>query len=337
MTGHPEISVIIPTRDRAELLSRSLRSFCGQTLSPAHYEVVVVDDGSCDDTPDRCRAVGEALPLRYARIEPSGTSAAKNLAIFLARGRLLLFFDDDDRAAPDLLEQHLLAHGEHPSEGVAVLGHTTWAPELDVTPLMRYVMDAGWLFSYGFISEGEMLDFRFLWAGRTSVKRRFLTHAAVFNQDLEAVEDVELGFRLVEKGLRVAYWPSARSFMARPVTFDEFCRRCEKQGEGRLRFSRLHHHPAVQEYCAVEEAERTWASAEHHLDDKVRRARHLQGVVASDWAHGRASPREADLFQLFDYVFRAFQARGTVLARRAATERPYRLGEVLEDHKERVA
>jgi len=62
-----------------------------------------------------------------------------------------------------LLEEHLKAHKQYPQESEAILGYTTWAPPLSVTPLMRYVTGIGrFLFAYSDLKDGQMLDFYLL-------------------------------------------------------------------------------------------------------------------------------------------------------------------------------
>jgi len=139
----PLISVIIPTFNRAALLSATLESLAAQSLPKNRYEVIVVDDGSKDATPKVCGDFASRMQLKYLHIENSGISTAKNAGILASRGRILLFADDDDIADCRLLEEHLKAHKRHPEENVAVLGYTTWAPTLSITPLMRYVTDVG--------------------------------------------------------------------------------------------------------------------------------------------------------------------------------------------------
>src|SRR6266446_10716 len=251
-TRSPAISVIIPTFNRAAMLANTLESFAAQTIPKNRYEVIVVDDGSKDSTPEVCREFVSRIELKYLHIDNSGTSAAKNTGILASRGKILLFFDDDDIADRRLLEQHLKAHKRHPEENIAVLGYTTWAPTLSVTPLMRYVTDIGrFLFAYGDLKDGQMLDFTYLWAGRCSCKRSLLAKHGVFNRQFRApgIEDIELGYRLSRFGLRVVFHRSAMSYMTRAPTFEEFCDRCERSGEALFLFSRLHDDPAVQQYC----------------------------------------------------------------------------------------
>ncbi len=87
---------------------------------------------------------------------------------------------DDCIADRRLLEEHLKAHKRHPQENVAVLGYTTWAPTLSVTPLMHYVTDVGrFLFAYGDLKGGA--DARFLpssGAGALRASGRFLPNTA---------------------------------------------------------------------------------------------------------------------------------------------------------------
>src|SRR5579864_9483261 len=91
----PLISVVIPSLNRAPLLRASLESLSRQTLGPERYEIIVVDDGSTDETANVCRQFAARAPLRYFYIKNSGISAAKNLGIFAASAPILLFFDDD--------------------------------------------------------------------------------------------------------------------------------------------------------------------------------------------------------------------------------------------------
>jgi GT2 family glycosyltransferase/glycosyltransferase involved in cell wall biosynthesis len=250
----PLISVVIPTFNRAESLKATLQSLAAQSLSTDKYEVVVANDGSSDSTPEICHRFAERMQLVALRHQSnSGISAAKNTGILNSRGKILLFFDDDDLADRLLLEEHVKAHEEHPEENVAVLGYTTWAPSLPVTPLMRYLTEVGrFLFAYGELNDGQVLDFTYFWGGRSSCKRSLLAKRGVFNHQFRSIiEDMELGYRLSRFGFRVIFHRAAVSYMARGITFEDFCARCERQGEALYLFSRLHPDPVVQQYCQL--------------------------------------------------------------------------------------
>jgi len=94
------ISVVIPTYNRARLLERALGSVLSQSRLPD--EILVVDDGSTDDTRE---VVGRFAPVTYLRQENAGASAARNYGASVARGDFIAFLDSDDVWFPDFLER----------------------------------------------------------------------------------------------------------------------------------------------------------------------------------------------------------------------------------------
>jgi GT2 family glycosyltransferase len=320
----PLISVIIPTYNRAPLLERSLESLTEQTLPRDAFEVVVVDDGSSDWTQSVCTKLADRLPLRYLRIENSGIAAAKNLGVFASQAPLLLFFDDDDIADSGLLEAHVEAHGKNSDEEVAVLGHTTWSPELDVSPIMEYVTEIGQhLFSYKNLEDGQRLDYTYFWGGRSSCKRSLLTTYGSFDQDLSGIEDMELGFRLAKQGLTVIHSRAAKSYMVRPVSFDQFAERCVKRGRALWRFTQRHPDPEVERYCRVEEALEEWPSLEPQLEAKAGRVRELEQHYSE---RGDLSQDQwAELRELYGVTLKAFQSRGIAEAAEDSDRAPQHL------------
>src|SRR5215831_17439123 len=228
-TRSPLISVIVPTFNRAALLKSSLESLARQTLEKRLYEILIVDDGSTDATPKISQSFSARMRLKYFRIDNSGISAAKNLGIFASTGPIVLFFDDDDLADRSLLEAHVEFHHRNPDENIAALGYTTWFPSLPVNEVMHYVTDVAYfLFAYGPLADGQVLDYTYFWGGRSSCKRSLLVSHGVFNQVFRfGSEDIELGYRLTKFGFKVIFDRKAIQYMIRPITYDEFCRRCE--------------------------------------------------------------------------------------------------------------
>jgi glycosyltransferase involved in cell wall biosynthesis len=245
-------SVVIPTHNRAQLLSRVLESFAQQTADLAAFEVIVVDDGSTDDTESAWRAYADRLDTRYFRIQHAGSGAAKNAGIGAARGRLIVFAEDDDLADPELVAEHIRVHTEHPAPEVGVLGYGTWDPALPVTELMYFVTEVGqFLSSYRTLRHRDVLDYHHFWSGRVSVKRELLVESGGFDTELAALEDVELGYRLSGLGLRIVFNRRAVNYMLRAFDFDAFCRRCERTGRGLARFRMLHRGPVVDQYESI--------------------------------------------------------------------------------------
>ncbi|MEM7233975.1 MAG: glycosyltransferase family A protein, partial [Planctomycetota bacterium] len=107
------VSVIIPTYNRAEWICHAVRSVFDQTVPP--LEVIVVDDGSTDDTGQVVRK--EFPGVRYFRQANRGVSAARNKGIIEARGQWLAFLDSDDRWLPNKLERQLAAVKEQYLQG----------------------------------------------------------------------------------------------------------------------------------------------------------------------------------------------------------------------------
>ncbi len=96
-------SIIICTYNRASLLQRVLLSLSRQTLDAEQFEIIVVDDGSTDNTAEVCEAMGHEMPdIKYVRIERNtGLGNAANLGVQSAKGDYLIFTDDDCIARKD--------------------------------------------------------------------------------------------------------------------------------------------------------------------------------------------------------------------------------------------
>ena len=107
----PNVSVIIPTFNRAHFIEKSVSSVLSQTLKPA--EVIVVDDGSNDKTWDILKNLGFSLSearkntLRYIYKENGGVSSARNVGIELSSSEYLALLDSDDQWKPTKLEAQL--------------------------------------------------------------------------------------------------------------------------------------------------------------------------------------------------------------------------------------
>jgi len=111
----PAISVIIPTYNRAALLREAIQSVFRQTWRD--FEIVVVDDGSTDATPEVARDFGDRIV--YLRQENRGVNAARNVAVAQARGDYIALLDSDDMYLPYTLELLAGVLGHFPESGFA--------------------------------------------------------------------------------------------------------------------------------------------------------------------------------------------------------------------------
>jgi glycosyltransferase involved in cell wall biosynthesis len=129
----PAVSVIVPARNAAATIAATLSALASQDLSEP-YEVVVVDDGSDDDT--AAMAEGSPGPLRVLRAEGAGPGPARNAGVNASRGAVLAFTDADCAPSPDWLRSGLaamrtadLVQGRVEPDPDARLGpfdHTVW-------------------------------------------------------------------------------------------------------------------------------------------------------------------------------------------------------------------
>jgi glycosyltransferase involved in cell wall biosynthesis len=115
MNNDPLISIIIPVWNSPGLLHRCLDALGAQTLPRDKFEIIVVDNGSTDNTSDVARSVPGVILLNEPR---PGSYAARNRGLQQARGVYVAFTDADCLPAPDWLEKALAAAGQHPDAGV---------------------------------------------------------------------------------------------------------------------------------------------------------------------------------------------------------------------------
>lgn len=305
----PALSALVCTYDRAELLRRTLESLCRQTLPHADFEVVLVDDGSRDHTRQVVESFAGRLPLVASRQRNAGLASARNHALYLARGDIVLLVDDDDLCAPDLLERHVEAHRRWPDRAAAVLGFTKLSEELAADPLMHFVTEVGhFLFSYPTLRPRVPLDFAHFWGGRSSCKRGLLMEHGVFNPVFRfGCEDVELAYRLAPHGFHVYYEPLAVSTMVRGVDFDGFCRRLFRQGQSNHVFGQLHPEPEVQRWAEVDGSRERWRQVAPHYDRLLRTGRALDALFR-ERARAGLTPTPDDERLLHGIYWTAFRA-----------------------------
>lgn len=197
----PETSVVICTYNRARLLERVLRSLTKQSLSPDEFEVVVVDDGSSDDTCEVCGAMLEELPnLRYVSTGANGgLSKARNVGVGEARGDYILFTDDDCIAEDRWVERmrDALASCEIAAGSVA-------------SPTKSYLKLCHNISEFHPFMPGRREGLKeFIAGANMGFRRSALEKLRGFGEGTDPVDDMELILRARTRGYGIYYVPEA--------------------------------------------------------------------------------------------------------------------------------
>ncbi len=246
------LSVVIPTYNRSEMLGRALRGLLEQSLPAAQYEIIVVDDGSTDNTRQVVEEIGAPESrLRYFRQENKGPAAARNYGTREARGEIILFTGDDCLPDRRLLEEHVRTHV---AEGdVGVIGYVGWHPELEITPFMVFLED-GVQFGFGHIKDPENAPAWAFYTSNCSVRKRRLVEVGGFDEDFRAAafEDIELAHRLKQRGLVLVYRAEAITYHHHATTLERYLGRQREAGKAAVTFWRKH--PEMREELVIDRA-----------------------------------------------------------------------------------
>jgi glycosyltransferase involved in cell wall biosynthesis len=197
MIQGPLVSAIIPTYNRANIVCEAVESVLQQTY--ANIEVIVVDDGSTDDTQARLRSYGNKI--RVLTQHNAGPSAARNRGISVSRGELIAFLDSDDIWLSAKLERQVALLQKAGSSVPCCLCNITmrWAQKEVAsfeTASLHPGMDEGvW------INVDEIVATRFVLLNQGIVIRReVLERIGGFDESLWLLEDAELSLRLSLEG-----------------------------------------------------------------------------------------------------------------------------------------
>lgn len=189
----PTFSVVVPTHDRASTLPRAIRSVLRQTRPD--FELIVVDDGSTDETPDVVRRFDDQR-IRSERLAGQrGANAARNAGIDMARGELVSFLDSDDELHPTHLERVLEAFREGGRECSGVVTGSLLVP--DGEP--GYGSSPG----EGVVSWDEVRDAEIAGGFTCTTFRATVFEDVRLDEDLECWQDRDLFLRLVRRGHRI--------------------------------------------------------------------------------------------------------------------------------------
>jgi glycosyltransferase involved in cell wall biosynthesis len=190
----PAISVIIPAFNQAVFISEAIHSVLEQTYP--YFELIVVDDGSTDETPQVLAQIQDPR-MRVVRQPNAGLSAARNTGLRESAAPLVTFLDADDYFLPDKLEVLSNYLNEHPEIGL-VVGR------------VRYINQYGNLIYESSKTSTKLVLPELLFENPICVsgillRRKWLERIGIFDESLRACEDWDLWIRLAYAGCRFAW------------------------------------------------------------------------------------------------------------------------------------
>jgi glycosyltransferase involved in cell wall biosynthesis len=198
MKKQPLVSAIIPTYNRAAFIADAIESVRRQTYG--NLEIIVVDDGSTDDTQRRLRAYGDRIRIIHQK--NAGPSAARNRGIEAARGEIVAFLDSDDEWEPTKLERQIDIFRKTAGSIVCCLCNgTIVSPSGGRVSAFDYAGLAPRFAEGVWENPAEVLLTRFvMFTQMVAIRRDAVLAAGGFDEGLRYMEDYDLALRLSLRG-----------------------------------------------------------------------------------------------------------------------------------------
>lgn len=221
-----DVSCLIPTHGRPDKLVRCVAALAAQRAQGTRFEVLIGVDGPDHGEADAVAAALAASnaehppPVRLFVCDKAGPAATRNRLIDSARGRVLLFLNDDVQPGGDLVATHAEAHDElhQRDQRAMILGSAPWVIPEDDTLFDRLIRETSMVFFYDQMVGSKADDpdhdwgFRHAWTLNLSVSSDAVAEVGGFRSELNApcFEDLEFAYRLsTQAGLRVLFRPKA--------------------------------------------------------------------------------------------------------------------------------
>ncbi len=190
------------------------------------------------------RAFSSTLPIKFvAQAVNSGPGQARETAMPLTVGEVILFTGDDIVPDRNLIGQHLSAHRGLGSKKAAVLGYIGWDKDIEVSELMDFITsEGGYQFFYRSMTPYHPVRPEYFYTSNVSVRRSFLaSQETIFDSHFAGYgsEDAELGLRLAGQGMILYFNPDAYGFHNHPMSDESIYRRQYNIGRSQILFSLL--------------------------------------------------------------------------------------------------
>jgi glycosyltransferase involved in cell wall biosynthesis len=222
------------TYNRAALLERVLDACFEQTIPDRSYEVVLVNDGSTDETPAAIERARRRAGCRFVVVDQpnSGLAKGRNAGIARAAGERIAFIDDDVLILPNFLEEHLRSHASHPQS--IVRGGAINVESFDELPPPVW----------------SVKDYsgNYFWTTNVSVPLATIRAIGGFNETFAEYgwEDIDVGLRLRARGVKAVFNPKALAYHYKPrpraASVEKMVRQAQAQARTAVTLARLHPH-----------------------------------------------------------------------------------------------
>jgi GT2 family glycosyltransferase len=301
-----DLAIIIPTRDRWDILSRTLEALRAQTA--LGFETVVVIDGADQQPPelDGCRVVVK---------KRGGPGAARNAGVDATDRPLVMFLGDDMVPAVNLVAEHLDAHRRHSRREDAVLGSVDWHGDAGEARILRWMDWSGTQFDYHTIV-GDDAGWARFYSCNVSLKRDLFVAAGGFDEDFTFYyEDLDIGWRLGQLGLRLWYRQQARARHLHSYRLEDVVRRFEGVAKGERLMAAKHewfspwYADRMRDAAASSPVSGLWPRGVELVPRRMMRLQRLARRRANLWYHQRLAPGffrawdgERDLEELQAYL-----------------------------------
>jgi glycosyltransferase involved in cell wall biosynthesis len=242
------LSVIVPTRNRAGLLNKFLQSITTQTLNDSNYEVIVIDNGSTDNTHSIVEQFTQLIPnLRYIYESNPGLHSGRHRGFLESKGNILVYADDDIEAFPTWLEtikqcfddinimmvggKNLPNFESSPPDWLQLM----WNPNPSGSQILGYlsILDVG--------NQPKLISPYYIFGCNFAIRRHILEEAGGFHPDGMPQELIKyrgdgesyVSSYVQQKGYKALYHPEASIYhwvSSKRMTLEYFCQRAYNQG-----------------------------------------------------------------------------------------------------------
>ena len=181
----PEVSVIIPTYNRAAMVVEAVESVLAQDMTG--FELIIIDDGSTDETEESLSAYGSRL--KYYQQENAGVSAARNRGIAFSAAPLISFLDSDDLWLPSKLQIQHTYMTENPEIHICQTEEIWWRNGRRVNPKKHHQKPSGNIFR-------RSLELCLVSPSAVMIRRELFEKVGYFDEELPMAEDYDLWLRV---------------------------------------------------------------------------------------------------------------------------------------------